>query len=881
MTLQETQEHIITAARLLFEPGELVEVRLKGRDGHIASRYYKDHDTMAAVLAKEDVKERWAAAWWTLQQLKPAADTGKEKGEMTKRVDVEVYRWLVIDIDRADEESKKLNATSAEKGRLLDVAHRVTAWLAEHGVPQCILADSGNGYHILIKLVPLAASEQNYELLKEVLAAVKYAFDADANVADIDTSLAEPEQVIKAYGTTARKSEPTEARPWHQSKLLDVPDAIEAIKKDVLLALAALAPLPASPERKPRLLRSELHPGFDPYDFFQHYEDAFGIENQFEKKGVQYFVTDICLLCGHKHTGSKFTGFVLGDTFGYHCFSDECEGKGIGEVLRNLKERYGPYGKPIWVDRGTVIGAVAEEQMVGQAEPATAHDVVNVQAGETNPAGGLAGPAGTIDAETNAIERPEIPAPVDPLSVVLAIIFRDPRSAHRDFVIWRKRLQWIVDEQAWPKSRLPLLEQLLEYESAHRRLPTRGEFLDASRPAIASLVGAADPVGTDITFDHAVSALLAKAEYLDEKRTLKTAMERLEPDGIASERKFQRERWAHGLSVETTRVDGSIQDHADEIHDRMSAMGLGAQQKSALAFMTPFPSINAAIMSDQERCFAVIGPPNNFKTSVLLSQAYYLAKQGKPVLFVTGEHDVEKLEEKIALLHGFFHREKFVLPAYKKWADGKVTHADVANLRAVTDDWKNLVGVPGPLVIKHVQDFGNDLERIIAWMETTHRKYGWKALIIDPFMELLLNVDDKDKFSVSGGLCQKLLALKTGYHNGEGLIVGTSLQMKKAVKGKIVEINRSPDATLADYERVLEASEIERYSGAVQRFDMLWGVAQADESSRRGVIVCSRTRHGAGFDPFYFHVDAASHFCFEPVPAATKIDEDALIEAIS
>ena len=26
---------------------------------------------------------------------------------------------------------------------------------------------------------------------------------------------------------------------------------------------------------------------------------------------------------------------------------------------------------------------------------------------------------------------------------------------------------------------------------------------------------------------------------------------------------------------------------------------------------------------------------------------------------------------------------------------------------------------------------------------------------------------------------------------------------------------------------VLEASEIERYSGAVQRFDMLWGVAQA------------------------------------------------------
>jgi hypothetical protein len=164
-------------------------------------------------------------------------------------------------------------------------------------------------------------------------------------------------------------------------------------------------------------------------------------------------------------------------------------------------------------------------------------------------------------------------------------------------------------------------------------------------------------------------------------------------------------------------------------------------------------------------------------------------------------------------------------------------------------------------------------------MESTHRKYGWKALVIDPFMELLLNVDDKEKFSVAGGLCQKLLALKTGYRNGEGLIVATSFQMKKAVKGKISKLNRDPDATLADYEEVLEASEIERYSGAVQRFDMLWGVAQADERGRKGVIVCSRTRHGAGFEPFNFHVDPASHFCFESA-TAPKMQIEEFAEAV-
>jgi hypothetical protein len=260
------QEKILRAANLLFEPGQVVEVRLKGRDGHIASRYYKDHEKMATVLAKEDASERWAAAWWTLQQLKPEAHVGKQIGETTKRADIEAYRWLVIDVDRADKQAKKLNATLAEKQELLAVARQVMAWLAERGVRDCVLADSGNGYHIHIKLAPLAANDKNYELLREVLVAIKHEFRAHG-VAEIDTSLAEPEQVIKAYGTTTRKSESTSDRPWHESTLLHVPEVIEPINEDVLPAIAALAPLPERSERKPRKQRSALDRNFEPYDF--------------------------------------------------------------------------------------------------------------------------------------------------------------------------------------------------------------------------------------------------------------------------------------------------------------------------------------------------------------------------------------------------------------------------------------------------------------------------------------------------------------------------------------------------------------------------------------------------------------------------------------
>jgi len=93
----DKNEEILKAANVLFEPGQLVEVRLKKRDGRIASRYFKDHEKMAVGLAKEDASEKWAAAWWTLQQLKPGAHAGKQARGATKRGDIEAYRWLVPD----------------------------------------------------------------------------------------------------------------------------------------------------------------------------------------------------------------------------------------------------------------------------------------------------------------------------------------------------------------------------------------------------------------------------------------------------------------------------------------------------------------------------------------------------------------------------------------------------------------------------------------------------------------------------------------------------------------------------------------------------------------------------------------------------------------
>jgi hypothetical protein len=845
---------------LLFEPGQVIAVSGITLDGTMSKKFYPDMDQAAAVIEKADGSGKFKGLYLNLQKLKDGSTSDTRK-------DVALYTNFMIDFDR---KVKAGNATDDERGAIERVMQQAKGWLCEVLNSEPLVADTGNGFHLVFKLEPFVADSEAMGLLKECIVAVKARFEKpDVNV-EVDVTVAEPEQLTRCYGTWNRKHPETPGRPQRRSKVLSAPTQWRPVGKSRLEFLAGEAPAPEHSQARVRKGgMPSLQGDFDVYDFCDHYE--LSIVGEFDKGGKTYFVLSECPMAGKKHSGDQAKScLIIGDTLGFRCFSDDCDSYKIGALLRRLNEDHEPY-TDIFVADDSIEGFVAEE--VVDADVVANQSEHNHYESESADHTVKSEPSDAAE-ESSPSQYGEVPGPSaneNLLMSMLSVVFKGPKRAHSDFVIWRNRVQWIVDERAWPKLQLPLLDKLLEYERVHRRLPTRDEFADACGPELASLAGQIGNVHGDITLDHAVSALLDRAEFLDERRTLKKAGELLDKHGISRERKFQRERWARGVSIETARVDGSIQDHADEIFERMAAMGQGAKEESPLSFRTPFPTINEAIMSDQERCFAVIGPPNNFKTSVLLSQAYYLAKQGKPTLFVTGEHEVERLEEKITLLHGFFHRDKFALPAYKRWADGKVTETDIANLRAVMDDWKSLRGVPGPLVVKHIQDFDHDLDKIVAWMESSHRKYGWRALVIDPFMELLLNVDDKEKFSAGGGLCQKLLALKTGYRNGEGLIIGTSLQMKKAVKGKISRLNRVREAALSDYDKALEASEIERYSGAVQRFDMLWGVAQADEKGRRGVIVCSRVRHGNSFEPFYFHVDPTSHFCFE-LTKAPKVE---------
>lgn len=221
-TSQTTQSEtaLEKAISILFQPGDLVEIRAKLLTGKCRSKFITDHHKLAEVIAKANAKDEHEAIWCTLQKLKPSALDSKQRDESTGREDIQSYEWLVIDVDRpAGDPNKNLNATDDELAVLKQVAKDIVGWLKRQGFPSPIFACSGNGWHLLYKLPSLAPAW--YADLKDVLKAVAQQFDsvsgkcADGKICQIDTSLAEPEQVCKIYGTTSRKSPNNEQpRPW-------------------------------------------------------------------------------------------------------------------------------------------------------------------------------------------------------------------------------------------------------------------------------------------------------------------------------------------------------------------------------------------------------------------------------------------------------------------------------------------------------------------------------------------------------------------------------------------------------------------------------------------------------------------------------------------
>ena len=107
---------------------------------------------------------------------------------------------MLIDVD--PKRATGVSASNEEKANSKETINRVYGFLRDFGFSEPIVADSGNGYHLLYK-INCDNNSENKETLQKVLQVLDMYFSNE--ICEIDKSVFNAARITKLYGTTARK----------------------------------------------------------------------------------------------------------------------------------------------------------------------------------------------------------------------------------------------------------------------------------------------------------------------------------------------------------------------------------------------------------------------------------------------------------------------------------------------------------------------------------------------------------------------------------------------------------------------------------------------------------------------------------------------------
>lgn len=250
---------ICRALGVLFGPGPwqgfCAELRAPGtRMGTIAG-YFDDPEALADWAAKlsggfrsrrgETIKVE--GVYVTLNPLRPdllarCANRCQPWAKATAGdADALARRWLPLDFD--PERPSGISSTDREHELAVERARRVRGWLRELGWPEPILADSGNGAHLLYR-IDLANDGEATDLVRRVVETVAALYGGDG--VSVDQKVFNAGRIWKLYGTLAAKGDDLPERPHRLARLLEVPEPLEPVPEEALRRVADL--LPRRPE---------------------------------------------------------------------------------------------------------------------------------------------------------------------------------------------------------------------------------------------------------------------------------------------------------------------------------------------------------------------------------------------------------------------------------------------------------------------------------------------------------------------------------------------------------------------------------------------------------------------------------------------------------
>jgi replicative DNA helicase len=258
-----------TWLRMFIARGQVVELRALDvvtpyyRRPHVVAGFFDFEHLEEIVQHALKLSENAKGSYFTLNPLNPDLLSrrhnriGDAQNEMACDKDVLKYRWILLDVD--PQRISGVSATNAEKARAWERILDIRRYLHEQRWPDSILADSGNGYHLLY---PVDLPARDSDLVKRVLNALGERFDDES--VKIDRSVFNLSRITKVYGTKSRKGDDSPERPHRWTSILDVPKQFQAVPQTLLEALVATVSSPPektkpSPGAEPVRDRGAVH----------------------------------------------------------------------------------------------------------------------------------------------------------------------------------------------------------------------------------------------------------------------------------------------------------------------------------------------------------------------------------------------------------------------------------------------------------------------------------------------------------------------------------------------------------------------------------------------------------------------------------------------
>ncbi len=223
--LEADLEQVEQSLRMVVAPGGIGEIRVIGQSGGPYG-YYFSHDQIpqAAKIAARDSRTA-KGVYVVFNELRcelSARQRLTRTWTLTKDVDIARRRMILIDLDPSSpDRGSEDSSTDAEKEAARQQMELVYEWLRGQGFPEPVVADSGNGWHLLFT-VDLPNDDETTNLIQAFVNALAKRFSTP-DVA-VDISVFNSSRITKLYGTVSRKGNDRPERPHRLSRMVYVPD---------------------------------------------------------------------------------------------------------------------------------------------------------------------------------------------------------------------------------------------------------------------------------------------------------------------------------------------------------------------------------------------------------------------------------------------------------------------------------------------------------------------------------------------------------------------------------------------------------------------------------------------------------------------------------